>query len=289
MSCSNLQKACGSIAALSCALSACAVDATSVESGLTEAAVELAEARRPPCLEKSSQVVLIGDSYIDWVSHTFPADLNRAAGGAKFRNHAVGGFSMATGGIGSIPSEIDDAVQEDPDIIAAVVTGGGNDILVPDLFQFPHGLDCTTRTDSPTIAECQKIVALATEAARGAMRELADAGVRDVVYFFYPHVPEGTLIGGPHPNQILDYAKPMVEAACAEALTDTLGQLACHFVDLIPVFEDHPEYFAPTDIHPNPRGSAAMAQAIWEKMTLECVAQPESSGCCEPQDHVIIE
>jgi len=188
-----------------------------------------------------------------------------------------------------IPAEIDDALEEAPDIIAAVVTGGGNDILVPDLFRFPRGLDCTTRTDSPSIADCQEIVELAITASRDAMRKLADAGVRDVIYFFYPHVPEGTLIGGPHPNQILDYAKPMAEAACAEALGNTDGQLTCHFVDLIPVFDDHPDYFAPTDIHPNPRGSAAMAATIWEQMTVECIAQPESSGCCEPRDHVIIE
>jgi hypothetical protein len=281
----KLSRALGLVCALGAAPS-CVADANVVDDALQGAAVGLAAASPTACRKKSSQVVLIGDSYIDWVSHTFPADLNREAG-ASFRNYAVGGYSMATGGIGSIPAEIDRALADDPDIIAAVVDGGGNDILVPDLFMFPNGLDCTTRTDSPEIPACQKIVQLAVDAAIGAMDKLAAVGVRDVIYFFYPHVPEGTLIGGPHPNEILDYAKPKAEAACEQAVVRSEGKLTCHFVDMIPVFEGHPEYFAPTDIHPNPRGSAAMAKEIWATMQAECVAQPASSGCCAPDDGLL--
>jgi hypothetical protein len=51
---------------------------------------------------------------------------------------------------------------------------------------------------------------------------------------------------------------------------------------MVPVFEGHADYFAPSDIHPNPAGSKAMAAAIWEKMKQDCIAQPESSGCCTP-------
>jgi hypothetical protein len=248
--------------------------------------LELAAADHvPACVSKSSEVALFGDSYINWVSHTFPQDLNDIAH-ANYRNYAVGGFAMATGGLGLIPDEIDPAFEEDPHILAAVVDGGGNDILVPDLFQFPDGLDCTTLPTAPTIPSCQKIVELAVDKAVEVMQRLAADGVTDVVYFFYPHVPEGTLIGGPHPNQLLDYALPKAKDACEKAILSTDRQLACHFVDMVPVFEGHPEYFADGDIHPNPTGSAAMAKAVWSKMQEECVGQPESSGCCEPDKSV---
>lgn len=263
------------------ALGACVSDTGNAVDDLAKQALLDSGARKPPCVERDSQVVLFGDSYISWVSHTFPEDLNAIAG-AQYRNYAVGGYSMATGGIGSIPSEFDTALAEDPDILFAIIDGGGNDILVPDIFQFPDSWWCKNSTSSPTISDCQEIVARALEAADQAMVDLADAGVRDVVYFFYPQVPEGTLIGGLHPNEILNYALPMARELCDGAVMSTDGRLACHFVDLVPVFEGHPEYFAPTDIHPNSRGSKAMAEAIWDKMTTECLGQPESSGCCEP-------
>ena len=51
-----------------------------------------------------------------------------------------------------------------------------------------------------------------------------EAGIRDVLYYFYSHVPEGTLIGGWHPNEILDYALPKARAACDVAMTDCSAQ-----------------------------------------------------------------
>jgi len=239
---------------------------------------------RPPCLQRGSQVVLLGDSYINWVSHTFPADLNREAG-QTFRMYAVGGFSMGSGGIGFIPPELDQAVAEDPDITTIVMTGGGNDILVPDTLQFPRGGDCKMSLDAPTIPDCQKIVDKALEAADDMMTNgvaKLDNETTQVIYFFYPNVPDGTLVGGTHPNAILEYAAPLVKDFCDGAYDRSAGKVDCHFVDLRPVFEGHPDYFAPTDIHPNAMGSAAMAKAVWQTMTDNCIAQPESSGCCEP-------
>lgn len=249
---------------------------------------------RPRCLTKPSQVVLIGDSYINWVSHTFPADLAGEAG-VTYRNYAVGAFSMGSGGIGFIPPQFDQAFAEDPDIIASVMTGGGNDILVPDIAQFPRGGECKNSPDSPTIEDCQKIVQKAIDASVTLMHHTADTiaqsatdgRILDIIYFFYPHVPEGTLVGGLAPNAILDYALPKAKAACDNAYQETGGKLRCHFVDLIPVLDDANgdpilANFAPTDIHPNTTGSALMAKAVWAKMKDNCVAQPASSGCCAP-------
>jgi hypothetical protein len=239
-----------------------------------------APVRVPECITKSSQVILMGDSYINWVSHTFPADLYAAAG-QTFRSYAIGAYSMGSGGIGFIPTQFDTAVAEDPDIKVIVLSGGGNDILVPDTAQFPQGGSCKNDPNAPNIPDCQAIVQKAIDAALALMGRVIAQGVTDVVYFFYPHVPEGTLVGGLYPNAILDYALPRVKAACdgAEAMTD--GQLRCHFVDLVPVFAGHPEWFAPADIHPNMAGSQVMAQAVWQKMTDVCVGQTSANGCCE--------
>jgi hypothetical protein len=234
----------------------------------------------PPCLTKGSQVILVGDSYINWISHTFPADLNREAG-QTFRLYAVGGFSMGSGGIGLIPPEFDQAVAADPDIKTMVLDGGGNDVLIPSAI-YANGAQCKNSMSSPTIADCQTIIRTALDAAIRLMDTAASKGVKDVIYFFYPHVPEGTLIGGSYPNAILDYALPMVKDLCDTARVRTDGKLTCHFVDLIPIFEGHPDWFAATDIHPNSMGSAAMAKAVWTTMKDACVAQPASSGCCTP-------
>jgi hypothetical protein len=114
------------------------------------------------------------------------------------------------------------------------------------------------------------------------MMHAADKGVKDVVYFFYPHVPEPTTIGGQHPNAILDYALPKAKAMCDGAEAMTGGKLRCHFIDLVPVFAGKTGMFAMGDIHENPTGSAAMAKEVWRVMKDSCIAQPESSGCCEP-------
>jgi hypothetical protein len=188
---------------------------------------------------------------------------------------------MGSGGIGLIPPTFDDAVAEDPDIKAVVMDGGGNDILVPDP-KWEGGDECKNREDAATVKVCQDIVQTAMDAATGLMMKAADKGVKDVVFFFYPHVPEPTLIGGDHPNKMLDYSLPLVEKACADAETMTDGKLRCHFVDTVPLFEGKPELFAPTDIHENSDGSKVIANAIWQTMKDACIAQPASSGCCEP-------
>ncbi|MFT3923815.1 MAG: hypothetical protein QM778_14880 [Myxococcales bacterium] len=108
------------------------------------------------------------------------------------------------------------------------------------------------------------------------------AGIRDVVYFFYPHIPEGRPIGGPHPNEMLEFALPQVKDFCDGREDATGGALRCHFIDMVPVFEGHdPDWFN-TDIHPISEGSQAMAKEVWKRMSEWCVGQREGSGCCEP-------
>ncbi|HKU42729.1 MAG TPA: hypothetical protein VJR89_31435, partial [Polyangiales bacterium] len=232
------------------------------------------------CVNKPTQVMIVGDSYINWITHSFPDDLEREAG-ETWRMYAVGGCSLGSGGLCLIPPQLDQAIDDDPDIIAGVMTGGGNDILIADEVMFPGGGACKDRTDSATTKVCQDIVASAIAAGEKLMQKAADAGVRDVIYMFYPHIPGGGF-GGQNPNYLLDYSLPKAKALCVDAEQRTQGKLRCHFIDLVPIFEGHADWFADDGIHENSLGSAAMAKEVIKVAKENCVAQPASSGCCEP-------
>jgi hypothetical protein len=239
-----------------------------------------ADPNEPPCESSPNDTVVIGDSYINWPSHTLPADL-AAQSGETWPLYAVGGASMATGGIAElIPDQFEDAVAANPNIKFVVMDGGGNDVLIPDA-SFAGGGDCKNSDMAGSLPVCQQIVKQSFDAATKLFTRMAEVGVKDVLYFFYPHVPKGTPIGGDNPNPILDYSLPMIKDICAETEMRTGGKLRCHFVDMIPVFEGHdPDWFAAGDIHPNSDGSAGMAKAIWDTMKNACMSQKASSGCC---------
>jgi hypothetical protein len=241
-----------------------------------------APALLPKCVTKDSQVLLIGDSYINWISHSFPADLARISG-QNWRLEAVGGTSLATGGIGLlglgyIPDQLDHAMTIDPDAHTIVLSGGGNDILVRDTAYAPNSC---TKAGSSQDAGCQLVVSMASEAAKKLMLDAASVGIRDIVYFFYPHVPANTILTEDDPNEILDYALPQARAVCEGAEAASGGSLRCTFVDLVPVFEGHPEYIN-GDIHPNQVGGRVMAETIWQVMQDHCIGQKGVQDCCEP-------
>jgi hypothetical protein len=234
---------------------------------------------RPKCVQKPTQVMVIGDSYINWISHTFPDQLIKETG-QKWRMEAIGAYSMGSGGIGFIPDQYRQSIKKDPDCHTILMDGGGNDLLVADPNIDPFQ-DCKT-DKAPTLPQCKKIIDTALAAADKLLGEASAGGIRDVVYFFYPHVPKGTLLGGSNPNAMLDYALPMVRDFCNGIEAKTSGKTRCHFIDMVPVFEGHDEWFIPGDIHPSSDGSGPMVKKVWEVMKAGCLGQPESSGCCEP-------
>lgn len=255
--------------------------------GETGGAGGASQGGKPPCLANANQIFLMGDSYVNWISHTFPSDIN-AASKLQIANYAVGGTSMGSGGIGLIPDQFDPAFAKHPNLTTVIMDGGGNDVLVPDTVQFPQGGQCKNMgAQSPTIPDCQKIVEKALSAGRTLFMKMAQKGVKDVIFFFYPIVPKNTLIGGTDPNGMNEYARPKIKVQCDTAYEQSIAidpqkPIRCHFVDMVPVFQGHPEYFADADIHPNAAGSKAMAAAVWSKMQSACVGQPASSGCCQP-------
>jgi hypothetical protein len=122
---------------------------------------------------------------------------------------------------------------------------------------------------------------MATEAARNLMLTAMSQGIRDIVYFFYPRVPALTFLTEDDPNEILDYALPRAKALCEGMEEETAGRLRCRFIDMVPVFEGHPEYFN-EDIHPNLVGGRVMAENVWQIMQDDCLGQLGPKECCEP-------
>jgi lysophospholipase L1-like esterase len=232
---------------------------------------------KPKCMKKDSQLIVIGDSYINWISHTFPDDIVKESG-QKWRMEAIGGTSMGSGGIGPIPDQFYNSIKADPDAHTVLMDGGGNDVLVAD-----PTIDLFHECQEPGSSKkenCQKIVRLAIEAADKLTLDAAAKGIRDVVYFFYPHVPANTILSGSMPDEILDYALPMVRSFCEGREAKTSGKLRCHFVDLVPLFEGHKDWFN-EDIHPNSKGSQAMAKHLWQFMKDRCIGQKTGAGRCE--------
>jgi len=89
----------------------------------------------------------------------------------------------------------------------------------------------------------------------------SDGTVRDVIYFLVPELP-----GIPGVAML----RPLLQQACAAST----GAVRCHFLDLQPIWANHPDYTAPGTIPvPTDAGGIAIADAIWSLMQERCIAQ----------------
>jgi lysophospholipase L1-like esterase len=191
---------------------------------------------------------------------------------------------MANGGLGLIPPQLDMAISANPTIKLGIMDGGGNDILICDQNKFPMCNSLCSVAGSSTQQVCKDIVAAAITASGQLMTKAADAGIKDVIFFFYPHITANS--GGY--KEILDYSRPLAKQQCDGSAAMTGGRLNCHFIDLVPPFtaaggDMNPANFSTIDgIHPSQAGQNIIAQQIWGVMQSACLGQPASSGCCMP-------
>ena len=207
-----------------------------------------------------SQVVMIGDSYFD--ATTVATELwsrARESGslppGQRYRYYFLGGTQLTTG---AIPGQFQEALAEDPDIIVVLMTGGGNDVI--------GGVGRVCLQDPAPAIVCTDALDQIVSTADALLSDMASAGVQDVVYFSYPHLPATFPLSGV--NETLDDLIPGLMQTC-ELRTD----LDCHFVDTRESFEGHPEYFSDDSLHPSPAGSEVIADLVWQTMQDHCVAQ----------------
>ncbi len=230
---------------------------------------------KPPCLRNPSQVVALGDSYVSLPVVLIPrVEALAIAGGAlgsgqHYRDYSAPGTTLGSPAFpGSIPPQWDAAKADDGDIQTIIMDGGGNDIIASIESIFAGCLDPGAR-QNPT---CTGIIQGAMNMVRQLASDAKSRGVHDVVYFLYPHVP----IGG---DEILDYSVEEAKKMAAEVSTSTFR---VHLIDTRAAFEGHPEYFGLDPVHANDAGGEEIAKLIWQTMKNQCIAQPASSGCCQP-------
>lgn len=269
-------------------------DAGAIDGSLADAATDgsvdasTEPPRMPPCVSKASQVIVVGDSYINYTADqdlvrrmALLARADGALGASEtWRSYAQPGWSLGSGGFGLIPTQLDQGLAIDPDIKASVMDGGGNDVLIPWGGFLAGGDQCKESAQSPSLKICQDIVDTAIAAGEKMMMTAAAAGIEDVVYFFYPHLPGGGLSGA-NPNIILDYAYPKAQELCDSAAKLTSGKTHCHFIDTRPIFAGK-NWISGDGIHPTADGSDAIAAAVWKVMKDKCIGQHADSGCCTP-------
>jgi len=227
---------------------------------------------------------MLGDSYVTGTGSLAlqPAMVSLMSNASGFRNYAVAGTALATGGLtGFIPPQFDQAVAGSANIKLVIMDGGLSDILACDASTYPGCTTICKGGGSSTASVCTGIVTTARTAFTNLLTKMANAGVSDVIYFFLPHLP-GSNSGY---AELVDYAAPLFASDCAGTLATSGGKLACHFVDLRAPFaaaggDMNPANFIADAVHPSAAGQAIIATEIVGVMTSQCLGQTPLSGCC---------
>jgi hypothetical protein len=236
-----------------------------------------------------NQVVMAGDSYLDpaW-GNVGPTLMTKA--NAMYRHYYIGGASLGWGNPNTqffIPYQLDPMALTDPavtnpaDIKVIIMDGGGNDVLI-------GNTSCET-TAPPSNTSCVTTVQNALDEVHSKLEEVAQKGVKWVVFFFYPHLSTagGGILSNPAPavNETLDYAYPLAEkTCCGSSFTSSLASYSCSgepvpgvkclFIDTRPAFEGHlADYIKSDNVHPTQAGADVIANLIWTQMQANCIAQ----------------
>lgn len=230
--------------------------AATSEASATSESTGADAASAPPCegttTIDANEVLIIGDAFFAKTHQTtgYLEDIAKAAGvlgeGERYRDGSrVVQNSLALAGENGILDQYTTAVDDGP-VRVAIMTGGGADVLIA---------EC-----DPIDSTCADL-GLAAEGARAVLAAMADGGVEDVVYTYYPDAVDDTI------RAKVDALRPLIQQACEEA---TLG---CHWLDLRDAFDGHADYIAADGMLTTTEGAKVTAEAIWSVMQSECIAQ----------------
>ena len=247
---------------------------------------------------------MIGDSYMDKNFGNVGANIIAAAqmagslaAGKTYREYYLAGAAVNNGsGQLNIPyqydsmAKVDATVTNPKDIKVVIMDGGGNDVLIDQQ-------SCLTDQPSAQMADtaCMNAVSNTVARMKKLWAEMATDGVKQVVYYFYPHLDPagGGLLPTPAPgvNSIDDYSAPLyMQICCGSSFTPTTAAptctgdapgLQCTYIDTRPAFNGHsgaagepgPDYILSDHVHPNAMGSTTIANLTWDAMVANCVAQ----------------
>ena len=262
----------------------------------------------PVCVKGAvmpNEVVMIGDSYLDPsfgnVGPNIIADAQKAGAltaTTSYRKYYVGGAAVNNGALTlNIPYQYetsakgDTSVPNPKDIKVVIMDGGGNDVLIDQRSCLTDATSAAQMADMP----CMMAVTNTVARASSLWKEMATDGVKQIVYFFYPHLDPagGGLLTAPAPgvNIIDDYSAPLYQKiCCGSSFTPTATNYTCTgnapgtqctFIDTRPAFTGHsgaagepgPDWIQSDHVHPDPAGSTAMAGLVWDTMVANCIAQ----------------
>jgi hypothetical protein len=197
-----------------------------------------------------SEVLVLGDSLIELSSYATQLEQTATAAGAlaqgeHFRVHASYLYSMLATGPLSLSQQYATARQEGTARLV-IMDGGETDVL-------------NDVCDSPPTADCSAIKA-AAKGAEQLLQQMAADGIENVAYFFYPDP-----IGNEAIKARLDVLRPMIENVCGHA------PVACHWIDLRPIFAGYPDYLASDGLVFSDSGAGACARAVWQRLEQRCV------------------
>jgi lysophospholipase L1-like esterase len=183
-----------------------------------------------------SDVVTIGDSWMR-LNPTLGIEQSLAkASGRTYRNYGVPGTMVLDG---AIPGQLDAAIAENPNIKTLIMTGGGNDILLGNIF-------CTVQwADS-----CNDTVYEVADALTALREKMADAGIEDVVILSYDYIPNMVVRPG------LDLSVMLSNEMCTP---DAMPR--CHFLNNLNTVSDK---IGGDGIHPTAEGYDILGQRVWD-------------------------
>lgn len=186
----------------------------------------------------ADEVVWIGDSWVTMPGdqHTRVRDLARSSGAIGSSDDYVI-LAEAAAGIDQIVHQYE-AQQAGPTKIKVLIMDGGT---------------WDTLTAGATDASVSKVI---TTFKQFLTTVANDGSVEHIVYYL---MPESPLIAG------VAALRPELMQACSES------KVPCHFLDLQPLWANHPEYS--DGIQASKAGAIVIANEIWEIMRQNCIAQ----------------
>jgi hypothetical protein len=198
-----------------------------------------------------SDVLILGDVLIEL--SVFTRQLEQAAIDARtlsadehYRDNAMAVSSLFAAGPYSFDNQYTNARVDGPARVI-IMDGGATDVL--------NGQCAGMLT-----ADCPAAQA-AVAGAEQLFARFAKDGVEHVVYFFYGDPP-----GNPTLKDGLDLLRGLLRNVCGRS------PVPCHWLDLRPVFADHPEYVGTDGLVFTDAGAAAAAAATFAFMQKQCVA-----------------
>lgn len=235
---------------------------------------------RQPCLSPQ-QVVVLGDSFFTGATSgglvARLATLDPRA--IAFRDVTMPGASLVVPPLATLSERLGQTIAADPNIGLLIANGGFTDSVTCSATNCPS---VCGRPGALSVKLCTDTAAAAINAAEALFAKAAAAGVENIVWVSYPHVPadQGGRI------ELLDFMATHIRTKCNAVDVKTRGKTHCHFLDLVEPFKAggdlNPANFTTAVFpHPSQAGFDLMASELNRLLKDACLGQPRANACCQ--------